>query len=120
VSSAVPAAQANRPSSSARSSASRSNGPSWIAFARENGTVYHTYTVMAPDPFVAPYYSFLLDRTPKPQPEEPRRLAERRVPGPGHVRSYRYMVGSPSVGERPPPDWPLDWHATAFEAAQTA
>src|ERR1044072_657718 len=39
-------------------------GPSWIAFARENGTVYHTYTVMAPDPFVAPYYSFLLERTP--------------------------------------------------------
>jgi len=46
--------------------------PSWIAFARENGTVYHTYTVMAPDPFVAPYYSFLLDRTPKAQPDEPR------------------------------------------------
>jgi predicted dithiol-disulfide oxidoreductase (DUF899 family) len=40
-------------------------GPSWIAFARDNGTVYHTYTVMAPDPFVAPYYSFLLERTPK-------------------------------------------------------
>src|SRR5215218_2852932 len=40
-------------------------GPSWIAFARENGTIYHTYTVMAPDPFVAPYYFFLLDRTPK-------------------------------------------------------
>jgi predicted dithiol-disulfide oxidoreductase (DUF899 family) len=39
--------------------------PSWIAFARENGTVYHTYTVSAPDPFVAPYYSFLLQRTPK-------------------------------------------------------
>lgn len=39
-------------------------GPSWIAFARENGTVYHTYTVMAPDPFVAPYYNFLLERTP--------------------------------------------------------
>jgi predicted dithiol-disulfide oxidoreductase (DUF899 family) len=39
--------------------------PSWIAFARENGTVYHTYTVTAPDPFVAPYYSLLLDRTPK-------------------------------------------------------
>src|SRR6266496_37711 len=48
------------------------DGASWIAFARENGTVYHTYTVMAPDPFVAPYYSFLLDRTPKAQPEEPR------------------------------------------------
>jgi predicted dithiol-disulfide oxidoreductase (DUF899 family) len=46
--------------------------PSWIAFARENGTVYHTYTVTAPDPFVAPYFSFLLERTPKPQPEEPR------------------------------------------------
>ena len=41
-------------------------------FARENGTIYHTYTVMAPDRFVAPYSSFLLDRTPKPQPEEPR------------------------------------------------
>jgi predicted dithiol-disulfide oxidoreductase (DUF899 family) len=46
--------------------------PSWIAFALENGTVYHTYSVMAPDPFVAPYFSFLLDRTPKPQPAEPR------------------------------------------------
>jgi predicted dithiol-disulfide oxidoreductase (DUF899 family) len=46
--------------------------PSWIAFARENGTVYHTYTVSAPDPFVAPYFGFLLERTPKPQPEEPR------------------------------------------------
>jgi hypothetical protein len=33
---------------------------------------YHTYTVMAPDPFVAPYHSFLLERTPKPEPEEPR------------------------------------------------
>src|ERR1700741_5509252 len=39
-------------------------GPSWIAFARDNGTVYHTHTVMAPDPFVAPYHSFLLKRTP--------------------------------------------------------
>jgi predicted dithiol-disulfide oxidoreductase (DUF899 family) len=46
--------------------------PSYIAFARENGTIYHTYTVMAPDRFVAPYSSFLLERTPKPQPEEPR------------------------------------------------
>jgi predicted dithiol-disulfide oxidoreductase (DUF899 family) len=46
--------------------------PGWIAFARENGTVYHTYTVTAPDPFVAPYYSFLLERTPKAQPTEPR------------------------------------------------
>ena len=39
--------------------------PTWIVFARDNGTVYHTYTVSAPDPFVAPYSSFLLDRTPK-------------------------------------------------------
>jgi predicted dithiol-disulfide oxidoreductase (DUF899 family) len=44
--------------------------PSWIAFARENSTVYHTYTVSAPDPFVAPYFSFLLERTPKAQPAE--------------------------------------------------
>ncbi len=47
-------------------------GPAYIAFARENGRVYHTYTVMAPDPFVAPYHSFLLARTPKTGPEEPR------------------------------------------------
>jgi predicted dithiol-disulfide oxidoreductase (DUF899 family) len=46
--------------------------PTWIAFARENGTVYHTYTVTAPDPFVAPYFTMLLERTPKPQPAEPR------------------------------------------------
>jgi predicted dithiol-disulfide oxidoreductase (DUF899 family) len=46
--------------------------PSWIAFARENGTVYHTYTVSAPDPFVAPYFSFLLERTPKGEAAEPR------------------------------------------------
>jgi len=46
--------------------------PSWIAFARENGTVYHASTVSAPDPFVAPYFTFLLERTPKAQPEEPR------------------------------------------------
>jgi predicted dithiol-disulfide oxidoreductase (DUF899 family) len=45
--------------------------PGYIAFARENGTVYHTYTVTAPDPFVAPFFDFLLQRTPKPQPPEP-------------------------------------------------
>jgi predicted dithiol-disulfide oxidoreductase (DUF899 family) len=44
--------------------------PSWIAFARENGTVYHTYTVTAPDQFVAPYHSFLLRRTPKGEPPD--------------------------------------------------
>jgi predicted dithiol-disulfide oxidoreductase (DUF899 family) len=47
-------------------------GPSWIAFARENGTVYHTYTVMAPDPFVAPYHAFLLERVAKTRDEDPR------------------------------------------------
>jgi predicted dithiol-disulfide oxidoreductase (DUF899 family) len=46
--------------------------PSFIAFARENGRVYHTYTVSAPDPFVAPYNSSLLSRTPKSPPDEPR------------------------------------------------
>ena len=45
--------------------------PSYIAFAKEDDTVYHTYTVSAPDPFVAPYFSFLLDRTPRIQPNEP-------------------------------------------------
>jgi predicted dithiol-disulfide oxidoreductase (DUF899 family) len=47
-------------------------GPGFIAFAKDNGTVYLTYRVMAPDPFVAPYHSFLIDRTPLEQPEEPR------------------------------------------------
>jgi predicted dithiol-disulfide oxidoreductase (DUF899 family) len=47
-------------------------GPGWIAFALHDGRVYHTYTVMAPDPFVAPYHQFLLDRTPKPGTAEPR------------------------------------------------
>ena len=46
--------------------------PGWIAFARENSTVCHTHTVPAPDPFVAPYYSFLPERTPQAQPAEPR------------------------------------------------
>jgi len=44
--------------------------PSFIAFARENGSIFHTYTVQAPDPFVAPYHSFLLARTPKSGPAE--------------------------------------------------
>jgi predicted dithiol-disulfide oxidoreductase (DUF899 family) len=47
-------------------------GPGFIAFARENGKVFHTYTVTAPDPFVAPYHSFLLERTPSPQESDPR------------------------------------------------
>jgi len=50
--------------------------PGFIAFARENGTVSHTYTVTAPDPFVAPYNAFLLKRTPKVPP--PQQLAWRK------------------------------------------
>jgi predicted dithiol-disulfide oxidoreductase (DUF899 family) len=46
--------------------------PGFIAFARENGTVYHTYTVTAPDPFVAPYHAFLLARTALSQEADPR------------------------------------------------
>ncbi len=57
--------------------------PSFIAFARENGTVYHTYTVTAPDPFVAPYHSFLLERTPRPQPEDPRAWRKDEYPSGG-------------------------------------
>ena len=45
--------------------------PCWIAFAREDGTVYHTYSRSAPDrEFVVPYYSLLLDRTPKGRIDE--------------------------------------------------
>jgi len=55
--------------------------PGFIAFAREDGTVYHTYTVTAPDPFVAPYHAFLVDRTPKPQPAEPRAWRKGEYPG---------------------------------------
>jgi predicted dithiol-disulfide oxidoreductase (DUF899 family) len=56
-------------------------GPGFIAFARDDGRVYHTYTVMAPDPFVAPYHSFLLQRTPKPGSD---------VPGAGIRRKDEY------------------------------
>ena len=34
--------------------------------------MYHTYTVTAPDTFVQPFFTMLLERTPKTQPEEPR------------------------------------------------
>jgi predicted dithiol-disulfide oxidoreductase (DUF899 family) len=48
-----------------------SENPSWIAFALEDGVVYHTYTRSAPDrDFVVPYYSLLLDRTPKGRVDE--------------------------------------------------
>ena len=46
-------------------------GPGWIAFARENGTVYHTYTVMAPDPFVAPTSTSCSTARPSPSLRSP-------------------------------------------------
>jgi predicted dithiol-disulfide oxidoreductase (DUF899 family) len=45
--------------------------PSWIAFALDDGVVYHTYFRAAPDhDFVVPYYMQLLDRTPKGRVDE--------------------------------------------------
>jgi hypothetical protein len=35
---------------------------------------------MAPDPFVSPYYSSLLDRTPKGSPAEPRNFRKDEYP----------------------------------------
>ena len=58
---------------SGRSSRTASaRGPGTSPSRARTGLVYHTYTVMAPDPFVAPHFNMLLERTPKPQPEEPR------------------------------------------------
>jgi predicted dithiol-disulfide oxidoreductase (DUF899 family) len=46
-------------------------GPGWIAFALEDGVVYHTYSRQAPDrDFVVPYYYQLLDRTPNGRADE--------------------------------------------------
>jgi predicted dithiol-disulfide oxidoreductase (DUF899 family) len=46
-------------------------GPGWIAFARDDGAVYHTYQRMAPDrDFVVPYYHLLLDRVPRGRVDE--------------------------------------------------
>jgi predicted dithiol-disulfide oxidoreductase (DUF899 family) len=45
--------------------------PGWIAFALEDGVVYHTYSRFAPDrDFVVPYYMQLLDRTAKGRLDE--------------------------------------------------
>ncbi|MBA2522485.1 MAG: DUF899 domain-containing protein [Solirubrobacterales bacterium] len=55
--------------------------PSWIAFALEDGVVYHTYTVVAPDPFVAPYFSSLVERTPKGPQDQYRAWRKDEYPG---------------------------------------
>jgi predicted dithiol-disulfide oxidoreductase (DUF899 family) len=45
--------------------------PGWVAFALEDGVVYHTYSRFAPDrDFVVPFYYQLLDRTPKGRVDE--------------------------------------------------
>ena len=45
--------------------------PGWMAFALEDGVVYHTYSRLAPDrDFVVPYYYQLIDRTPKGRTED--------------------------------------------------
>ena len=45
--------------------------PSWIAFALEDGVVYHTYMRSAPDhDFVVPYWMQIIDRTPKGRVDE--------------------------------------------------
>jgi predicted dithiol-disulfide oxidoreductase (DUF899 family) len=58
--------------------------PSWIAFALEDGVVYHTYFRAAPDhDFVVPYYSVLLDRTPKGRVDEFRAFRKDEYPEAG-------------------------------------
>jgi predicted dithiol-disulfide oxidoreductase (DUF899 family) len=54
--------------------------PGYIAFAYEGGTVYHTYTVTAPDPFVSPYFGFLLERVPTPDAGPPRNFRKDEYP----------------------------------------
>jgi predicted dithiol-disulfide oxidoreductase (DUF899 family) len=57
-------------------------GPGWIAFALEDGVVYHTYTRMAPDrDFVVPYYYQLLNRTPKGRADDFRAWRRDEYPG---------------------------------------
>jgi hypothetical protein len=55
--------------------------PGYIAFAPESGTIYQTYTVTAPDPFVGPYFELLLDAMPKLQPAEPHNYRKDEYPG---------------------------------------
>jgi predicted dithiol-disulfide oxidoreductase (DUF899 family) len=54
--------------------------PGYIAFAYEDGTVYHTYTVTAPDPFVSPYFGLLLERVPNPDDGPPRNFRKDEYP----------------------------------------
>ncbi len=50
-------------------------GPGWIAFALEDGVVYHTYSRHAPDgALLAPYYYQLLDQVPKGRGDEMRAI----------------------------------------------
>jgi predicted dithiol-disulfide oxidoreductase (DUF899 family) len=44
--------------------------PGWNVFAREDGTVYHTYSRTAPDRFLVAYYQQLLDQVPDGRGED--------------------------------------------------
>jgi predicted dithiol-disulfide oxidoreductase (DUF899 family) len=58
-----------------------SEGPGWMAFALEDGVVYHTYSILAPNEFVTPYYYQLLGRTPKKPVDEMRAYRHDEYPG---------------------------------------
>ena len=55
--------------------------PSFIAFARDNGSVYHTYTVSAPDPFVAAVQLVPARPNAEARARRAARLAQGRVSG---------------------------------------
>ena len=67
---------------------------------RENGTVYHTYTVMAPDPFVAPSTSLPARSDAEGAARGAARLAQGRVPGLNQPRSYRARLRARSLARR--------------------
>ena len=55
--------------------------PSWIAFALENGTVYHTYTVVGARPVRCAVLQLPAGADAEAPIRRGRRLAEGRVPG---------------------------------------
>ena len=77
--------------------------PGYIAFAQENGTVYHTYTVTAPDPFVAPYFIFCSTgrRSRSPTSRSTTARTSTRAEYRGVAGTHR-PGGRPSAGARPP------------------
>ena len=51
--------------------------PGWNVFAREGGSVYHTYMRTAPDRFLSAYHEQLLDQVPNGRGAEPFALRRR-------------------------------------------